>query len=119
VADRLRQFADYCPIEVKRLALNMSQINILNPPENPAKMTDSRAKDYVAKFGESSWELDAVEPGAMAQMVRDAVDEVRQEDVWAETLQRENEEKNQLLMLSKNVDNREAFKSTKGKKKKK
>lgn len=70
VADRLRLFSDFTPIEVERLALNMDQIDELNPPENPAKMTDSRAKDYVEKFGQSSWELDAVKPDALATLVR-------------------------------------------------
>lgn len=63
-------------VTMKRVALNIDQVRELNPPENPAKMTDSRANDYVARFGTSSWELDAIEPRQLAQIVRDAVSEL-------------------------------------------
>ena len=38
-------------IEVIRLALNYDQVMLWNPPENPAKTTDSRFKAYAKKFG--------------------------------------------------------------------
>lgn len=100
VLDRINTFSDYTPIEVKRLALNMKQIDELQPPENPAKMTDSRAKKYVDEFGYSSWELDAVRPESMAQMVRDAVLELRDDHEWNRAVTRENNEKEQLRKLA-------------------
>ena len=60
-------------IEVLRVALNMNQVRELNPPENPAKITDSRAAGYISRFGRSSWELDAIEPRQLSELVRDAV----------------------------------------------
>lgn len=60
-------------VEVKRIALNMNQIEELRPPENPAKITDSRADAYIRRFGTSSWELDAIEPRQLAQLVQSAV----------------------------------------------
>ena len=45
-----------------RLGLNMDQIKELNPPSDPAKVSDPRAGEYVEKYGERSWELDALEP---------------------------------------------------------
>lgn len=36
-------------LTVKRIALNMDQVRELNPPENPAKLSDSRATDYIRK----------------------------------------------------------------------
>jgi hypothetical protein len=41
----------------ERLALKYDQVQILKPPENPAKITDSRAKQYIRMYGASSWEL--------------------------------------------------------------
>lgn len=81
VEDRLRLFAecaegDTVTINVHRVALNMSQIRELKPPENPAKITDSRAKSYIQKFGHSSWELDAIEPKRLAKLVSDAITEL-------------------------------------------
>jgi hypothetical protein len=75
VSDRLDIFiqGQHESIVVNRLALNMDQVRELKPPENPAKITDSRAKDYIRKFGRNSWELDAIEPRRLATLVRDAV----------------------------------------------
>lgn len=54
-------------------ALTMAQVNQYNPPENPAKQTDPRAKWYIEKYGDSSWELDALPPPALMKIVRDNV----------------------------------------------
>ncbi len=60
-------------VEMHRVALNMDQVRELNPPENPAKITDSRADGYIRRFGRSSWELDAIEPRRLAELVTRAV----------------------------------------------
>jgi hypothetical protein len=67
---------------VSRLALNKSQVDFYGPPENPAKLTDSRARAYVAKYGSSSWELDALEPNVLAELVRKAVLRRRDQALW-------------------------------------
>lgn len=54
----------------ERIALNMDQIRQYNPPPNPAKITDSRAGDYIQRFGRQSWELDALPP----QVLNDLID---------------------------------------------
>jgi len=59
--------------EVERIALNMDQIDDLNPPPNPAKITDSRAAEYIARFGCTSWELDAISPQAMVDLIQDTI----------------------------------------------
>lgn len=103
VANRLKVFSDYTPMEVVRLALNMDQIEELNPPENPAKVTDSRARDYIARFGESSWELDAVAPDALAEIVRNAVTEFRDRTAWTAAVERENSEREKLREIADNL----------------
>ena len=62
------------PIEVRRLALNMDQIELYNPPPNPTKLGDSRAPKYVEEFGLECWELDALDPEVIEQLIRDAVE---------------------------------------------
>lgn len=91
VEDRLTTFARLEPglITVHRVALNMPQVRSLKPPENPAKITDSRAKAYIEQFGEKSWELDAIEPRALAQLVEDAILQLRDDDIWNEDVERE------------------------------
>lgn len=59
--------------DVNRIALNMDQIEEYNPPENPAKITDSRYKNYAAVYGTASWELDALEPSVLSSVVEDAI----------------------------------------------
>jgi hypothetical protein len=73
VTDRLIVFAFGEQIDVIRLALNMDQVKIWQPPENPAKETDSRFIAYQDKYGDSSWELDAVEPKTLANLVEDGI----------------------------------------------
>lgn len=100
VLQRLTQFSRG-DVEVERLALNMDQVKELNPPENPAKMTDSRAAAYVAEFGDSSWELDAIEPRALAQLVRDAVERHRDSSRWEAVVARETSMKVDLTQFAK------------------
>ncbi len=69
IGERLSMFAER-PIEVRRIALNMDQIERLNPPPNPAKVTDSRFEAYRERFGDESWELDAVRPGDLVKLIR-------------------------------------------------
>lgn len=95
VRDRLSLFS-YCDVEVERLALNMDQVETLNPPENPAKETDSRAAAYIAQFGPSSWELDAVEPRQLAAIVTQAVEALRDDDLWEEAVENEQRMKSEL-----------------------
>lgn len=82
---RLSLFCGH-PVQVVRLALNMPQIEKYRPPPNPAKITDSRFEDYQKKFGDESWELDALEPTVIRELIRDAVVRIRNEKLWDEAL---------------------------------
>ena len=83
--DRLAMFAGYrgAP-NVQRIALNMDQIDEYGPPPNPAKFTDSRFESYVRDYGHQSWELDALEPRVLVELIREKVAIYRDEDLWAE-----------------------------------
>ena len=61
-------------LEVRKLALTMPQIDKYKPPPNPTKLTDSRAAAYVEKFGNSSWEVDALPPNVLARLIRTELD---------------------------------------------
>jgi hypothetical protein len=66
------------PVEIVRLALTMEQIDERKPPPNPAKTTDSRFQQYMEEFGTESWELDALPPDYLVNLVeteiRDRID---------------------------------------------
>lgn len=75
------------PIEVRRIALTMDQINHYQPPPNPAKVTDSRAHSYISTFGHQSWELDALEPQVLVQLLSDHIeDAISDRDTWDQAL---------------------------------
>ena len=76
-------------VEVRRLALNMAQIEEFNPPPNPAKMTDTRTNAYIMEFGNDCWELDALEPTVIDGLIRKAVAELRDEERWEEAVREE------------------------------
>jgi len=78
--DRLGTFGIVLP--VRRLALNMAQVEEYNPPPNPAKMTDSRFEGYVREYGDQSWELDALEPKLIAGLIEENVVDLRDEVVY-------------------------------------
>lgn len=98
IQDRLRLFETEA--EVIRLALTEEQIGEYDPPPNPAKATDSRFEDYRCKYGDESWELDALEPAVLSQLVMDAVFERRDPDKWGAALRREAEGQAQLQAVS-------------------
>ena len=96
VEERLNLFAGLTWVYVDRLALNMDQIEDLNLPPAPAKITDSRSKGYIARFGNDSWELDALEPRRLAGLVTDAVERLRDNIAWSEAVKREESMRKEL-----------------------
>lgn len=88
IEDRLRQFSENGTgdmFAVQRIALNMDQIEEMNPPKNPAKITDSRAQSYIKRFGRSSWELDAIDPKTLAGLVSSAIRRIVDPDAWCDS----------------------------------
>jgi hypothetical protein len=81
---------------IERLALNWEQIEQYGPPPNPAKITDSRSDRYIERFGHESWELDALEPSVITELVSDAVMGIRDLEAWAE-IEREEERQRETL----------------------
>lgn len=82
--DRMYMFGGLSTPSVIRIALNMEQVNHFKPPPNPAKLTDSRAKEYIARYGDKSWELDALDPKVIDKLIRVTVDQYRDIDLWTE-----------------------------------
>lgn len=109
IRDRLEMFNYGEIIEVDRLALNMEQVKKYNPPPNPAKLTDSRVGGYIARYGKSSWELDALNPETLAALVTNAVNEFRDKKRWDAMVKREKDETGILRSISSNLDDIREF----------
>jgi hypothetical protein len=101
IRERVSLFAE-TEIEVIRVAMNMDQIEEFDLPPQPAKVTDSRAKDYIDQFGDSSWELDAFDPATLSNMVRDAIIPYRDEDEWERTGDVQQGGRDELRMVADN-----------------
>lgn len=79
--DRLSLFAgEY--VHVRRIALNMPQVEQYSPPPNPTKLTDSRANGYIAEFGHECWELDALEPQVISDLIEAEVQRYCDPKLW-------------------------------------
>ena len=101
IMDRLEIFG--ARVELHRLALNMDQVETHRPPPNPAKVTDSRFKAYLAKYGGESWELDAMEPRMLVGLISDFIEDLRDDDAWAEAVQEERKARAQLRAVAKTM----------------
>jgi len=102
IQDRLSMFG--ANVEVRRIALTMDQIRQYTPPPNPAKLTDSRAAEYCSRYGYDSWELDALEPQVLSDLIEREVLEGRDEAVWAESLAHEEKNRERLEWVSDHWD---------------
>ncbi len=103
IYDRLNTFG-VNHLDVERVALNYDQIEEFDPPPNPAKVKDPRSKDYVAQFGDDSWELDALEPEVMSGLIRDKILLIRDDILWENSVEQEKDEKKRLAYLRDNWD---------------
>ena len=70
------------PVELVRLALTMEQVTERQPPPNPAKTTDSRFKQYRDQYGDESWELDALPPEYLVELVSSEIRSRIDDDQW-------------------------------------
>jgi hypothetical protein len=71
-------------LEYHRVALNPDQVEEMSLIPAPVKLTDSRAGSFVAEHGEDVYELDAIDPHALQNIIREAIDEHFDDDVFEE-----------------------------------
>jgi hypothetical protein len=99
ICDRIQQ-TFLATMDFERVALNMDQIELYKPPPNPAKVTDSRYKTYVAKFGDESWELDALDPKQFRILVTGQLDKLRDGKQWATDIAAKEQVRGQLAKVA-------------------
>jgi len=107
--DRLNMFSEHSGVEVRRLALNMDQVQQYNPPPNPAKETDTRSDSYIAQYGNESWELDALEPTVIDALIRTSINALIDRSRWDAEADIERQEREQLRAAADNWDDVSQF----------
>lgn len=97
IKERLEEFG--VDTEVKHIGLTMKQIEKFNPPPNPAKITDPRATGYIAEYGDTSWEVDALDPETLHKLVRENVEKLIDMELFKDKIKQEEEDKEKLKTL--------------------
>jgi len=103
IEDRLLDFG-LRRFHINPVALTMEQIDELNLPPNPAKITDSRAAAYIQEFGRESWELDALPPEFIIKAVENEVFFNIDESLFNKRLEEEKEDREDMRALARNFD---------------
>jgi hypothetical protein len=91
-------------LDFQRIALNMEQIEELNPPPNPAKSSDARFKGYQEIHGDESWELDALPPDYLNRLLEEKITDNISEDVWHSYRQIVERTRRKLISLAEKFD---------------
>lgn len=102
VRERLARYSDGY-VEVIRLGLNFDQVQRHKLPENPVKLSDGRAKKYVELYGESSWELDALDPMMLVSLVEHGIRRFVDVKVWDESVRREQTGKDSVQTIVEDI----------------
>lgn len=90
-------------IEVERLALNMDQIEEHKLPPNPAKKSDPRSKTYHKMFGDESWELDALDPEVLSDILEIGIQKYMDIDAYNTVVKKELVERDALARVTKDL----------------
>ena len=101
IQDRLTTFESI--VSVTKLALNRDQIDRYKLPPNPAKMTDSRASAFVAEHGVESFEVDALPPEVLQEMIRESIENRMDMDAYQAVMDEEEELKKKLVELGRGL----------------
>lgn len=99
--DRISMFTYGGNFELRRIALNMDQVEEENPPPNPAKTTDARFESYAEKYGDESWELDALPPDYLVNLVSEHIEGEIDEDLWDERKAEIEDVKSRILEVAR------------------
>lgn len=82
--------------EVQRIALTYEMVKKYNLSPNPTKMADPRSPLYVAQFGNKCWELDALEPKILEDLVKRSISHYIDIPKWDKMLETEKKETTNL-----------------------
>lgn len=102
IRERLLEFE--APVRIEKIALTMEQVQEHGPPPNPAKMTDPRAADFISLYGEESWEVDALAPAVLEQLITEKIESVLDLELYQEVKDQEEEDKTKLREYVEGLD---------------
>lgn len=102
ISSRLTEFG--VSVNVQHIALTDEQISKYNPPPNPTKVSDPRAKDYIAKYGNTSWEVDALRPDILHKLVVSSIEDNINMGLFNDRKRQEQEDIEKLKEIQKTFE---------------
>jgi len=113
VEDRIMEFfngfystrTNRVDFEVVPIALTQDQIRQYEPPPNPAKQTDPRFEKFADEFGTTSWEVDALPPEVLNQILTDGILKLIDVDMYDDMVAAEIADKTKLIELKESFFN--------------
>jgi len=99
ISTRLDEFG--VEVEVRHLALKTEQVQRYNPPPNPMKIKDPRAGWYIGKFGNTSWEVDALNPKTLHALIEEQMEELIDMELFNDVLAQEKKDIQKLKAVVK------------------
>ena len=85
-----------CEIELIHLGITKEQVNLYQPPPDFVKVSDTRAPKYVAEHGNESWEVDALQPQVLNDLLSSTIEQYLDADKWKAVLKQEEKDKEAL-----------------------
>jgi hypothetical protein len=101
IGDRMEMFG--VSVNVQKIALTLDQVHYYNPPPNPAKHSDPRSRDFISKYGASSWEVDAINPSELRNIIMRSIEANLDMDGMRIVVEKENEDKAKLTKAVKDI----------------
>lgn len=88
-------------ISFRRVALTLDDVHTYQLPHRPEalKKTDTRAKKYIATYGDIAVELDALPPDVLEEKIHHAIEEELDMDLFQEEREREDMDAGALCQL--------------------
>jgi len=84
-------------LEVRRVALNYRQVFEYGLPYSPIKKAGQKHKEYLKRFGNKIWELDALDPKILVNLLEEELKKLIDWDAWTQREKEIEEQKNKLL----------------------
>lgn len=101
--DRLSRYSD-SDIQFRRIALTFDQVKNHSLIPNPTKLADPRSYSYTRQYGNTCWELDALDPNELVRIAHEVVEnEIQDIGAWQELKEQEQGERQELEKRLKTI----------------
>tara|TARA_R100001132_G_scaffold27561_1_gene35566 strand:+ start:199 stop:1590 length:1392 start_codon:yes stop_codon:yes gene_type:complete len=91
------------PIKVALTADHVEQFDLVPSPDMKAKRGSSQYEKFVSKYGDDVFEVEALQPSQLIDVLTDAIDNVIDTDLFNRELAQEKEDASKIMALRKVV----------------